>query len=131
MKILGLDYGRAKIGIAIAEGPLAEPLKVIKIVSWEDAFQKIKKEIEREKAETIVVGLSEGEMAREQEEFVKQLAVFVSVPIVVREETLSTIEAQVFSQEAGIPQKRRKKMEDAYAATIVLQSFLDEAKIGN
>jgi putative Holliday junction resolvase len=49
----------------------------------------------------------------------------ISIPVVTFDETLSTKEAQILSKEAGIGQKKRHQMEDAYAATIMLQNFLD------
>jgi len=121
-KILGIDYGRAKIGIAVGVGGLSEPLIVIKVENFEDAVGKIKKVIESENPEKVVVGISEGEMGEESEKFAKELdaATF--------DETLSSQDAQAMSREAGIPQKKRREMEDAYAASIMLQNYLDSAK---
>ena len=49
----------------------------------------------------------------------------LNVPVETFDETLSTQDAQRMSKEAGIKQKRRHLMEDAYAAAIMLQNFLD------
>ena len=119
MKILGVDYGRSKIGLARAEGPLAEPFKVIKVNSFDDAVQKLKREIEIEKADKIVVGVSEGAMGEESKEFAKAFGADIF------DETLSTYEAQEKSIQGGIGRKKRREMEDAYAATVMLQNYLD------
>lgn len=119
MKILGIDYGRRKIGLAVSEGKLAEPLKVIKIDDFNDGVEKVKKEAESIKAEKLIVGLSEGEMGEEQKQFAKKMGAETF------DETLSTYDAQNFSIEAGIKRKKRKGMEDAYAAAIILQNYLD------
>ena len=72
-KILGIDYGRKKIGLSIAEGKLASPLKVLRAKSESEAILKIKNEVEKEEIERIVVGISEGEMGEEIKEFVVRL----------------------------------------------------------
>ena len=58
-------------------------------------------------------------MAEEQKEFAKNLGAETF------DETLTTKEAQRLSLEAGLPRKKRRGMEDAFAATLMLQSYLD------
>lgn len=124
-KILGIDYGRAKVGLAIAEGGLAEPLSVIGYKDIELFSQEIKKILETEKIEKIVVGISEGKMAEETNRFVSALNLKLSVPVDTFDETLTSLDAQTLSREAGVSRKKRKNMEDAYAASIMLQNYLD------
>lgn len=119
MKTLGIDYGRSKIGIALGMDSFAEPFKVIRVGSFEDAIQKVEKEIETERPDNIIVGVSEGEMAEESKKFAKELGA------VTFDETLTSKDAQKLSIEAGIPRTKRHQMEDAYAATIMLQNYLD------
>lgn len=125
MRILGIDYGRSKMGIALADGPLAEPLKVIRYENTKIVAEQIKKIIEAEKIEKVVVGVSEGEMGKESTNFSKSFSEMLKIPVVTSDETLSTQDAQILSREAGIKQKRRHEMEDAYAACIMLQNYLD------
>ena len=125
MKLLGIDYGRKKIGLAVSDGILAEPLKIqrykdIKILS--DKVKVITKELEIEK---IVVGISEGEMGKESKEFGIKLENELKIPVVFQDETLSTQSAQELSISANINRKKRKEMEDAYAAALILQSYID------
>lgn len=119
MKTLGIDYGRSKIGVALGIDSFAEPLKVIHVDSFEDAVSKVRKEIEIEKPNKIVVGISEGEMAEESKEFAEKLGA------VTFDETLTSKDAQKLSIEAGIKRTKRHQMEDAYAASLMLQGYLD------
>ena len=123
MKILGIDYGRKKIGVAIAEGSLASPLKVLKSPFGEEIAEIIR----AENIEKVVVGISEGEMANEAREFGEELLRKSGVPVEYEDETLSTHEAQRLSQEAHIKRSKRKAMEDAYSATLILQKYLDRS----
>lgn len=127
MKILGIDYGRSKVGLALAEGKFAEPWKVIRVNSFEDAVGKIEKDVEIEKPDKVIVGISEGEMGIETGEFRKRLEKELSIPVETQDETLSSHDAQIMSREAGINRKKRHEMEDAYAAAIMLQNYLDSS----
>lgn len=119
MKILGIDYGKRKVGLAIADGPLAEPWKVIRYKEIGLLAGELKQITEKEQIEKVVVGVSEGEMGEESKKFAEMLGAETF------DETLTTQEAQKLSMEAGISQKKRHEMEDAYAATIMLQNYLD------
>lgn len=125
MKILGVDYGRAKIGLAVSDGPLAEPYSVIRVSDSEQALDKIEKIVKVEKVDKVVVGVSEGEMAQEQEEFARKLHEKLKIPVETQDETLSTQDAQHFAIEGGKGRLKRRQMEDAYAASVILQSYLD------
>lgn len=118
-KVLGIDYGKSKIGLAIADGPLAAPWKVIKYKDIKILTENIKKIVKEEGIEKIVVGISEGEIGEESKKFAGEIGASTF------DETLSSRDAQIRSLEAGIGQKKRHKMEDAYAATVMLQNFLD------
>ncbi|WKZ25271.1 MAG: Holliday junction resolvase RuvX [bacterium] len=121
MKFLGIDYGRRKIGLAVSDGKLAEPYQVIRYRDWDKMIAHIQRIIEKQKIEKVVVGISEGEMAKEQNEFAKQFRAETF------DETLSSHDAQVMSIQSGMGRKKRREMEDAFAATIMLQSYLDNA----
>lgn len=125
MKTLGIDYGRSKVGLALGVGTFAEPFKVIRYSDTKILEQQIEKVIKEENIEKVTVGISEGEMAEETKEFAEAIQPFISSKIEFYDETLTTKDAQRLSMEAGIPQKKRHEMEDAYAACIMLQSYLD------
>lgn len=119
MNYLGVDYGRKKIGLALGNDVLAEPYKVIKVDSFEDAVKKVLQVIQVLQVQQVVVGIAENEIAGEQIKFAK------AVNAKTFDETLSTYDAQKLSIESGISRKKRKLNEDAFAATIMLQSYLD------
>ena len=125
MKILGIDYGRSKIGLALSEGKLAEPLKVVHYKEVGEVIKKIVWIVEEEVVGKVIVGVSEGEMGKESKNFSLNLSKSLSIPVETFDETLSTKGAQTLSIEAGIKRGKRKKMEDAFAATLTLQDYLD------
>lgn len=127
MKILGIDYGKHKVGLAISVNGFSEPYKVLHVYFVKDAVEKVLKEVKIESPEKIVVGVSEGAMGVESEQFSEELAKEVEIPVETYDETLTSQDAQRLSREAGIGQKRRKEMEDAYAASVMLQNYIDFA----
>jgi putative Holliday junction resolvase len=127
MNYLGIDYGRKKIGLAIGDfrSEFCEPYVVLRVNNEKDAVDKINKVVKEEKVMKVILGISEGLMAEEQQEFGKKLQTKLKIEVILQDETLSTREAQTKSLEAGLGRKKRKDMEDAFAATIILQSYLD------
>lgn len=128
MKILGIDYGRNKIGLAVGVAGFSEPLKVLRISSKKEALSKIHEAVIVENPDKIVVGISEGEMAIESRTFAKELQKYIEIQVDTFDETLTSFDAQNLSRVAGIGRKKRKEMEDAYAATIMLQNYIDQNK---
>ena len=124
--IIGIDYGQRKIGVATAESPLAEPHSVIRVENFDDAVSKVVQFIEKILPEKIVVGLSEGEMAKESRKFGQVIEGLTKIPVAFQDETLSSWEAQQKSIAGGKKRKKRKEMEDAYAAAVMLQNYLDK-----
>lgn len=120
MKLLGIDYGRKKIGIATAEGILAQPWKVIQISSFKEAVKKTLQIQKGVGADKTIVGVSEGEMGEESKKFAERINAETF------DETLSTQTAQELSREGRVSRKKRKSLEDAYAAAVMLQSYLEQ-----
>ncbi len=125
MRILAIDYGQKKVGVALATSQLAEPYKVIRFGSVETLTKKIGEIIKEEQIEKLVVGVSEGEMGEESKKFGEKLIKEFKLPVNFQDETLTTHKAQELSFEAGIKRKKRKEMEDAYSAALILQAHLD------
>ena len=118
MNILGIDWGKSKIGLAIADGILAEPYGIIENRNWEMVLIKI---CDEHKIEKIVVGLSESQSAIEAKEFGVKFESLVGIPVEYFDETLTTHDALVRMKEG----KSKRKNEDAIAAAIILQNYLD------
>ena len=125
MKILGIDYGRSKVGLALSEGFLSEPLKVIRYKDAKVLLGEIKQIIEKEDVGKVVVGVSEGKMGEESSKFAEGVSLETGAIVETFDETLTSHDAQALSIEAGIGRKKRHEMEDAYAAAIMLQNYLD------
>lgn len=124
MRLLGIDFGRAKVGLAISEGVLAEPFSVLRYEDEKALFEKIKALVDQERIDKVVVGVSEGKSAEEARTFGQNLK-GLGIEITFFDETLSTVSAQELSREGGMKRKKRKALEDAFAASVMLQSFLD------
>ncbi len=125
MIILGIDHGRKKIGFALSAGKLAEPLGVARVTSREDGIEKVRQAVLKHRPNLIVVGISEGKMAEEQQDFARLLAEELGVGVKTWDETLTTKDARSLSLAAGLGRSKRRKLEDAFAASLMLQSYLD------
>jgi len=126
MKYLGVDWGLKKIGLAFSEGELASPFKSITVSGLEDAVAKVSSQMEASGADLMVIGKPEGQMGKNVEKaarFFEQSG----LSFVLVDETLSTQSAQSLMREMGVGQKNRRD-ENAVAAAIILQRFLDEKK---
>lgn len=126
--LLGIDYGRRKVGVSLATSPIVEPLTVLHYKDRCDLMIDLLKIIEKHKIDEIVIGISEGDIATETKKFGDQLLSKFGLPVHYSDETLSSQDAQFLSIQAGKSRKKRKEMEDAYAATIMLQGWIDNRK---
>ena len=126
MKILAIDYGKSKIGIAFADTIIAEPYCVLRYESEEEVIKEIIKIIKLLGVDKVVVGISEGKSAENAKYFAKKLLKKKLINLEYVDETLSTVTAQDYSIEAGIKRSKRKLMEDAYAATVMLQWYIEK-----
>jgi len=138
MKMLGVDHGEKLIGLAISDltGTLARPLSVLKHVSRAvDAAQVAAVAVEQE-AECIVVGQSFDEQGRPNaagraaERFAEALKDQTQLPVVLWDESMSTIDAREFRIQMGVSRKKRAGHLDDAAAATILQSYLDAQRGG-
>src|SRR5690348_16867245 len=106
MRLLGIDYGRAKVGIATGEGFLAEPYKVIRYTDLDSLIRQINEIIKKENILRVVVGVSESQMAKESQDFGTRLNEELNIPVDLQDETLSSLDAQRISMELGINRKK-------------------------
>ncbi len=136
-RVLGLDLGDVRIGVAISDADrrLAVPLGTIRTGAPSDL--RAIAEIVREHGVTLVVvghplSLSGevGPAARKAETFAEALRAILSVPVVLQDERLSTVEADRALREAGAGGRERRAAVDRAAATVILQAYLDAATGG-
>jgi len=133
MKILGIDYGEKRIGLALSDpsNTVARSLKVLKRNGTRKLLGEIKAVVDQNKIEKIVIGLpknmngSLGEKGNEVLAFVKILEKVVKVPIVTWDERLTTVSAEKVLRQAELSRKKRKDILDKLSACIILQNYLD------
>ena len=128
--VLAIDYGLARIGLAISFVGLAEPLKVVKNDLIDDAspigpqaLKEIQAIIQEEKVEKIIIGVSESKMAKKTIEFFNYLKSLLDLEIIMVDETLSSYEVEQRLRE--LPKKVRRQAIDHYAAALILENYLD------
>lgn len=133
MKILAVDFGLARTGLAVCDEneTLASPAGVICEWNRERLAQAIAAQAKERAVGRIVVGLprnmdgSEGESALRARDFAALLQSLVAVPVALYDERGTTITAHGYLNETNTRGKKRKAVVDAVAATIILQDFLD------
>ena len=132
-RLLGVDYGSVRIGLAISDPDrrIASPLTTYPRQGVEQDARYLRKIVEEEEVGAIVVGLPvhlsgvEGQKATEARKFGKWLAEKTGLPVTFFDERFTTVEAEGFLLAAGMTNKRRKARRDRVAAQILLQSYLD------
>lgn len=126
MRVLALDYGAARTGVAVsdASGTLARPVCVVTKAATEPGLAEVARIVAESEAELVVVGLpltlkgEHGKQAAETEAFVTALRGVVPVPVETADERFTTALAQRFGGDAP---------RDAVAAAHLLQGWLDRA----
>ena len=133
MKIMAVDLGKARTGIAVCdEGEmLASPVTVIHEHNEERLLKKIGQLVKEQQPKLFVVGLprnmdgSEGESAQRCRDFAEKLQMHTQLPVTLRDERGTTITDRVYLNSTDTRGKKRKAVVDAVAATIILQDYLD------
>lgn len=124
MRYLGIDFGLKHLGLAMADGPLAEPFGEKAYQQEIQALQFIAMLCQEHQIEAIVLGLPEGQLADTIRNFADQLKQLTNLPIFFQDETLSTQEAKAKLIAAHAPQKKRR-LDHSAAAALILQNYLD------
>jgi len=136
MRILGVDYGEKRIGLAVSIPfqDMAVPLKVIEVVSHKKALQEIVETVIEESVDMIVVGLpvnmngTSGEMVDRVMVFVARLSEATGKKVETWDERLTTVMAEKSMLDGDLSRSKRKKIRDKISAQILLQDYL-ESKI--
>lgn len=121
MSLLGVDFGKRYIGLAISQGLLAEPLKTLE--NSKNVTAKIGDIIREYDCERIVIGLPEGILEREVQEFGRHLEKQFKVPVSFVSEIYTTKEAQGKLLKTT-RQKKRRRVIHAAAAALILESYI-------
>ena len=145
--ILAVDYGRAKIGLALADSEtrMPQPLSTMERVNRNEDMRRLRKLAREHGVKQIVVGLplrldgTRGEMAEEVERFAQRMRKQIGVPVEMVDERLTSWEAERLMEEIQgrfirdekltgrqKPKNAQDKMTvDAVAAAVILKEYLD------
>ena len=139
MRIMGLDFGSKTVGVAVSD-PLLLTAQGIEIIRRKEenklrrTLARIEELIREYGVELIVLGLpknmndTEGERVAATKEFAEKLERRTALPVIFRDERLTTVAADRAMMEAGIRRENRKEHMDRIAAVLILQENLDYRK---
>ena len=132
MRVMAIDYGDRRIGLALSDelGLTARPLTTIDRLPKQRSFQQIAQYASYYDVSCVVVGLplrldgTEGDAAARIKNFIATLRTMLPCKVEAWDEKLTSYEAEERMREAGLNREERKKRVDEFAATIILESFL-------
>ncbi len=138
MRILALDHGTVRIGVAVSDElkMIAQPLEFIPAEPFDRFLERLREILRVKEVELILVGMprnmdgSYGPAALKVREFVEVLRQAVAVPIRTWDERLTSVQANRFLMAAGARRDKRKTKVDQTAAALLLQSYLDSLSAG-
>ena len=137
MKILAVDLGLARTGIAVSDPRelLASPVGTLEEYHLDRLVTRVAAIAAEQRAELIVVGHpknmdgSRGESARRAEDFAAALGQAAGLPVELWDERMTTVSAIGYLNQTDVRGKKRKQVVDTVAATIILQDFLDSRRL--
>jgi len=138
MRIMGLDYGDRKIGVAVSDllGWTAQGLEVVERRRDGSEMSRIAELVRDYEVEEIVVGLPKnmnGSIGPRGEiciDFADKLKEMLKLPVHLWDERLTTVSAERTLIEADVSRKKRKQVVDKMAASLILQNYLDSKTKG-
>jgi putative Holliday junction resolvase len=133
MRILALDHGSKRIGVAVSDETrtIAQPLEYIPAEPFGDFIVRLKAILAEKEIDLVLIGLprnmdgSYGPAAQKVETFVAVLNTAVTVPIKLWDERLTSTMANRILIQGNVRRAKRKEKVDKMAAAILLQSYLD------
>ncbi|NUQ85509.1 MAG: Holliday junction resolvase RuvX [Anaerolineales bacterium] len=136
MKILAVDHGEKRIGLALSDpsGTIASPLTVIKHVSRLIDAAQVAELAAQHGTELIVVGQSFDEdrapnlAGRRAAKFAEALKEQTQIPVELFDEAFSTRDAQAAVVEMGVPRRKRAGHHDSLAAVMILRSYIESQR---
>ena len=136
MKVMAIDYGDARTGIAVSDslGMLTGATDVIHAYRPEAVFQGILERIRQHGADTLVMGFprnmdgTEGPRAEKYRQFAADLEQAAGMPVILWDERRTTVDAHRILSENNVRGKKRKNVVDAVAASLILEGYLASLK---
>ncbi len=132
-RLLGLDYGSRRIGVAVSDplGITAQPLPPIRRESDEKDIEAIAATVRQYEVAGVVLGLplhldgGEGTQAKKAIRFGEKIRERLGLPVETWDERLTTAQAERHLIESGVSRGKRKEVRDSLAAVFILQGVLD------
>src|SRR5262245_13059781 len=133
MRILALDHGTRRIGVAVSDElkMIASPLEYIAAEPFADFLTRLKEILREKEVELVIIGMprnmdgSYGPAALKVQEFIAVLKDAITIPIKPLDERLTTVQAQRFLIQGNVRRDKRKEKVDKTAAALLLQGYLD------
>ena len=133
MRILALDHGTKRIGVALSDElqMIAQPLEYIPAEPFAEFLARLRELLREKEVELILVGMprnmdgSYGPAALKVQDFVAALRNAVTVPIKIWDERLTSAQANRILIQGNVRREKRKQKVDKMAAAILLQGYLD------
>jgi putative Holliday junction resolvase len=133
MRILALDHGTKRIGVAISDETktIAQPLEYILAEPFADFLTRLKQLLVEKEVDLVLIGLPRnmdgtyGPAAQKVQAFVAVLRGAITIPIKMWDERLTSSQANRILIQGGVRRDKRKEKVDKMAAAILLQSYLD------
>ena len=138
MRVLGLDPGERRIGVAVSDatGTIASPHSVID-QRHADVAESLRRLIDEYEVELIVVGLpvhlsgEEGSSAKAARAFAETVGDATGLPVALQDERFTTVTAEEALLEGGVRRRQRREVRDKVAAAVMLQGYLDSRRNDN
>ena len=133
MRIMALDVGDKNIGVAVSDALQlsAQGRSTLRRTSWEADVRHLRRVVEDDEIETIVVGKplhmggQESRQSQKMARFATKLSKTLGLPVILWDERLTSFAAEQQLEEAGLKWRDRKKYVDKIAAMLILQDYLD------
>lgn len=138
-KLLGVDFGLRRVGLAVCDGlrMLATPLPAVHTKSMRESIDKVAAVAAAGGVCGIVVGLplnmdgSESVQSGRARAFARNIEKVTGLKTELVDERLTTVEADALLAEAGVKRSARAELIDSMSAKVILQSYIDNKKVGN
>lgn len=131
MRVLGIDFGARRIGVAVSEGAVALPVRTLERRGLAKDLEALASLARERQVECVVVGLPihmsgrRGPEAEAAERFAEQVGERLALPVHLVDERLTSVEAERALRDGGRRARDRRGMVDAVAATLILRTWLE------
>lgn len=137
MRVMGIDYGDVRMGIAVSDETelIAQGIEVIHRTNLENDLARLQELVDRHQVESIVLGFPKnmngtvGPRGEISLAFAETLRERFGLPVELWDERLSTMAAERTLLQGDVSRQKRKKVVDKMAAAIILQGYLDSRRL--